>query len=328
MKKIFSSYLKNFIFLRNEKLQDEYITLLKDHNIVSNSNIYFVTKVKKIRFDKNLSIGFNFNLKGNLFVGKTKLPFNYPLINFYFSIPLLQEIFPTKFDLINYYYGSNFKINFLNQLYMRYKFYKDFKINNVLSDSDGKNVYINSGLTKKITNEMDELLIFSENFLGLLDSENLISNQIFKGDIIYIGKSKEITKRTSNHEKFSKFYSQLKDDEELLFYFLEFDDSNLSIEDYKLLNFKIVSNLEIDEITKENRISLIEASLINYFKPILNNQEKNKELIKGNKVKEFLLKNGFTNIHIELITEGLLSKFGNSCISHSNSHDIKFDLNI
>ncbi|MFV7790911.1 hypothetical protein ACNO6Z_08620 [Aliarcobacter lanthieri] len=327
MEKIFSSYLKNFIFLRNEKLQYDYIKLLNENDIVKNSNIYFVTKIKKIRFDKNPSIGLNFNLKGKLLVGNSKISFNYQLINLYFSFPTLNQYFNSKYDLINYFYGSNTKIDFLNKLYMRYKFYKDFKINRNLSDSDGKNIYINSGLTKRITNESDELVIFSENLLGLLDLNNSINNLDFKGELIYIGKSKEITKRTSKHDKFSKFYSNLKDDEELLFYFLEFDDSNLSINNYKALDFKVISNFEIDEISKSNRISLIEASLINYFKPILNCQEKNKDLTKSSKVKEYLLKNDFTSIHIEIITEGLFAKFGNDLVVHSNEHNIKYNIN-
>ena len=73
MQKIFHSYLKNYIFLRNEKLQDENIKLLREHEIVKNSNIYFVTKIKKIRFSKNTSISFNGNLKGSLSIGKDKI---------------------------------------------------------------------------------------------------------------------------------------------------------------------------------------------------------------------------------------------------------------
>lgn len=327
MQKIFHSYLKNYIFLRNEKLQNEHISSLNEHQIVKNSNIYFVTKIKKIRFDKKSSIGLNYNLKGTLFVGKTKIPFNYPLIEFYFSMPEIQNHFKNRFNFISTYYRCNLKINFFNFLCMKYKFYKDFKINKILSDSDGKNIYINSGLTQKLTNETDELLLHGENLFGLLELNNSIGNLDFKGDLIYIGKSKEITKRTSKHDKFSKFYSQLKDDEELLFYFLEFDDSNLSIENYaQLNNFKFISNLEVDEITKENRISLIEATLINYFKPVLNDLEKNNDLVKSNKVKEHLLKNNFTDIHIKLITDGSISKFGNDVIKHNNTHNIKFNL--
>jgi hypothetical protein len=327
MQKIFHSYLKNYIFLRNEKLQDENIKLLREHEIVKNSNIYFVTKIKKIRFSKNTSISFNGNLKGSLSIGKDKIPFNYPLINFYFSIPEIENHFKNKFNFLNTYYGCKLIINILNQWCMKYKFYKDFKINYNLSNPDGKNIYINSGLTKKLTNESDELIIQGENFFGLLESNNAINNLDFKGELIYIGKSKEITRRTSKHDKFSKFYSQLHDDEELLFYFLEFDDSNLSIDNHSLLNnFKIISNLEVDEITKENRINLIELSLINYFKPLLNKQEKYSDLEKSNKVNEYLKKNGFTDIHIELITEGAISKFGNKTINHNNIHNIKYNL--
>lgn len=327
MQKIFHSYLKNYIFLRNEKLQDESINLIKEHEIVKNSNIYFVTKIKKIRFSKNTSINFNGNLKGSLSVGKDKIPFNYPLIEFYFSMPGIENHFKNRFNFLNTYYKCKLGINILNKLCMKYKFYKDFKINYNLSNTDGKNIYINAGLTKKLTNEIDELIIHGENFFGLLESSNAIGNLDFNGELIYIGKSKEITTRTSKHDKFSKFYSQLNDDEELLFYFLEFDDSNLSIDNYPTLNnFKVISNFEVDEITKENRINLIEASLINYFKPILNKQEKDTDLEKSNKVNEYLKKNNFTNIHIELITEGTISKFGNKIIRHNNTHNIKYNL--
>jgi len=326
LKKIFHSYLKNYIFLRNEKLQNENIDLLKKHEIVKKSNIYFVTKIKKIRFN-NVSIKFNGNIKGILSVGKDKIPFSYPLIEFYFSMPEIKKYFKNKINFLNTYYNCKSNINILNKLCIKYKFYKDFKINYNLSNADGKYIYINAGLTKKLTNETDELIIHTENFLGLLESNNAIGNLDFNGELIYIGKSKEVITRTSKHDKFSKFYSQLNDDEELLFYFLEFDDATLSIDNYSILNnFKVISNFEVDEITKENRINLIEASLINYFKPILNKQEKDVNLEKSNKINEYLKKNNFTNIHIELITEGIISKFGNKIIKHNNTHNIEYNL--
>lgn len=329
MQKIFHSYLKNYIFLRNEKLQSESFALIKKHEIVKNSNIYFVTKIKKIRFNiEDITIGFDGNLKGSLFVGKKKIVFSYPLIEFYYSIPEVKNYFKSRYDFLDAYYGCTLKISFLNRIYIKYRFYRDFKINNDLGHPDGKYIYINSGLSKKLTNEIDELLIYGENFFGLLESKGLIDNLDFRGELIYIGRSKEVTQRTSEHEKFSKFYHQLNDDEELLFYFLEFDDSNLSIENYPVLNnFKIITNFEIDKITKENRIKLIEASLINYFQPIINVQEKRKDLRKSNKINEYLKKNDFTNIHIELITEGVLSKFGNKLTPHENTHNIQYNLN-
>lgn len=328
MEKIFHSYLKNYIFLTNDKLQDNQLSIIKKHEIVKNSNIYFVTKIKKIRLDiSSLKIGFNYNLKGAFFVGKEKMPFSYSLVDFYFSIPQIEKYFKSKFAFVNYYYDCNLKLRFINDLCMRYKFRKDFRINKLLSDSDGKNILINSRLSKKLTKETDELIIFAQNIFGLLEANNMLEIDNFIGDLIYIGKSKDITKRTSTHDKFSKFYSNLKDDEELLFYFLEFDDSNLSIDQYEILNnFRLITNTEIDEVTKDNRISLIEACLINYFKPILNEQEKNSDIVKSGKVDVHLRKNSFTKIHIEFVTEGVLSKFGNDTTLHSNTHNIEYDL--
>lgn len=328
MKKIFNSYLKEFMFLRNDKLQNN-IDIIKEHPIVKNSNIYFVTKIKKIRFDlPSIYIDFNYNIKGKIKLGNKKYKFKYPLNNFYMSMPQIGDYFKTEYNFINtYYHSSNIKL--LNNIFMRIKYRKDFKINYQLSDIDGKDLYLHSGLTKKLTNnESDELFIHGDNFIGLLDSTSNIERTNFTGETIYIGKSIDITKRTSTHDKFSKFYSQLKDDEELLFYFMNFDDSNISIDNISNLNnFQFISRTEVDEVQKEDRISLIEASLINYFKPILNKQEKNNNLSETNKVKKFLQHNNFTDIHIELITEGELSKFGNTTIKHSNVHNIKFDIN-
>lgn len=325
MEKVFNSYLKEFIFLRNDKLQNN-LEIIKEHPIVKKSNIYFVTKIKKIRFDlSSISIGYNYNLKGKLVLGNEKHKFSYPLNNFYMTMPGIGDYYQTEYNFMNaYYHSSNIKI--FNNLLMRIKYKKDFRINHSLSDNNGKNIYLNSGLTSKLTNnESDELLIHGDNFIGLLDSSKSKESNNFKGEIIYIGKSKDITKRTSKHDKFSKFYSQLNDDEELLFYFMDFDDSNISIDDMlPLNNFKFITRTDIDEIQKKDRISLIEASLINYFKPILNEQEKNNDFSQTNKVKKFLKKNNFTNIHIELITEGNLSKFGNDTIQHSNVHNIKY----
>lgn len=328
MEKIFHSYLKNYMFLTNEKLQDEQLAFIREDEIVINSNIYFVTKIKKLRFDiSSLKIGFNYNLKGEFFVGRKRIPFDYSLLDIYFSIPQIKEHFKSKAAFVNYYYTCNLWPSFINELCMKYKFRKEFAFNDTLSDTDGKYIYLNSGLTKKLTRENDLLPLYADNLVGLLEVNNLLKIDNFAGELIYIGKSKDITKRTSKHNKFSKFYSQLKDDEELLFYFLEFDDSSLSIDRYEQLNnFTVITNIEVNEITKDNRISLIEACLINYFKPIVNVQEKNSNISHSVKVEEHLKKNDFTKIHIEFITEGALSRFGNNIVPHSNIHNINYDL--
>lgn len=324
--KTFHTYLKNYIFLRNEKLQKPNRKIIQEHPIVKNSNIYFVTKIKKIRFDlNNITISSNGNLKGYLYIGNKKIKFKYSLIDVYYTIPDIKNHFHDETTFLKYFYNCELPSDFLNMLCMKYKFHKDIKINKKLSDEDGKTLYINSKLTYKLTKESDEHVLHGENIFGRLEELNkLPKNLDFLGELIYIGKSYDVISRTSEHEKFSQFQNLLRDDEELLFYFLEFEDSEFSIEDFPTLNnFKFISNLEINEIEKNDKVLLIEAFLINHFKPKINVLEKSIDLIKSPKVQKYLKKNGFDKMHVEINTEGILSKFGNSNIKHNNIHNIQ-----
>jgi hypothetical protein len=326
--KFFHAYLKNYIFLKNTKLQKGYIEYLKEHEIVKKSNIYFVSKIKKIRFCiKNLKIGFNGNLCGALYYGNEKIKFNYPLIDFYYSIPEINNHFNSPLEFLNTYYTCSIPIDFIQQLCIKYKFYKNSAINTKLSNNDGKNIIVNSSLMYKLTNYTDQITIESENFFGLLEQDGLLPKTIeCYPELIYIGISKDITSRTSKHDKFSKFYEELNDDEELLFYFLEFDEAELSI-DNLYNNFKVISNDYVNNINDTNKIQLLETSLINYFKPKLNTQKKDSDLTTSKKVDECLKKNGFTDINIEIdVAEEILSTFGNYRTSHSNKHFIEFTL--
>ncbi|WNL13887.1 hypothetical protein [Aliarcobacter cryaerophilus] len=315
--KIFHSYMKSSIFFTLEKLRDINYQLLKEHNIVKSSNIYFVTKVKKMRFDvSSINFGFNYNIKGKLKYGNRIKKFEYSIPNLLFSLDIeLQNTFGNWKKYVKFLYSYNKKDY--------YPIFYKFKKEHILSEktnSDGKYLVIDSGFAKRAIegHDSNEIFFYADNIFGLLEPFEIL------GELIYIGRSQDVIKRLSKHEKFRNFSLELNDDEELLFHFLEFEDEKIEKELFTKKNFSFIIRDFVDEIEKENRIKIIEAILINYFKPTINIKEKKINLIKSQKIKKYLELNGFTNINIEIDGDGEFMKFGNQYIKHKNRHSIEY----
>ncbi|MDD3264175.1 MAG: hypothetical protein PHT94_04760 [Candidatus Nanoarchaeia archaeon] len=316
--KVFHTYMKKHVFFTMEMLRDHNYNLLSENDIIKNSNIYFVTKVKKMRFDvSSIHFGLNYNIKGNLKYGNKSRKFNYFIPNLLFSLsPELQNTFHNWKQYVKNLYSYD-KKDFYPTFY---KFRKEHRLNEK-TNKDGKYLVIDSGFIKRALEEHDiyEIFFYANNIFALLEPFEIFS------ELIYIGRSKDVMKRLSDHEKFTNFSLELNDDEELLFYFLEFDDAKIEIESFTNINFSFIMRNFIDEIEKETRIKIIEATLINYFKPIINKKEKNINLINSKKIKEYLKKNKFTKINIEIIGDGEFMKLGNEYIKHTNRHSIKYN---
>ena len=315
--KIFHSYMKNSIFFTLEKLRDVNYQLLSEHPTVKNSNIYFVTKVKKMRFDvSSINFGFDYNIKGKLKYGNKNKKFDYPIADLLFSSSSeLQSHFGNWKNYVKFLYSFD-KTN----LYpIFYKFRKEHKLSDK-TNKDGKYLVIDSGFAKRAIKEhdMSEIFFYADNIFGLLEPFEIF------GELIYIGRSQDVINRLLKHEKFTNFNMELNDDEELLFYFLEFDDDKIEKESFININFSFIMRNFAYEVEKENRIKIIEATLINYFKPIINKKEKNIDLINSEKVQKYLKTNRFTDINIEIDGNGEFMKFGNEYIKHKNRHSIEY----
>lgn len=78
-------------------------------NIVKSSNIYFVTKVKKMRFDvSSIHFGFNYNIKGKLKYGNRIKKFEYSIPLFLLDIEL-QNTFGNWKKYVKFLYSYNKK---------------------------------------------------------------------------------------------------------------------------------------------------------------------------------------------------------------------------
>jgi len=302
--------LKDYIFLRSNKLLEN-IQNLKDIDFVNSKQIYFITKIKKIRFKKkSLSIGLNYNFKGSIYIGNDEYNFNISLLdyfNFLWSQKNKEYILPQK--IIQKIYECKFKIKVINTLCSKYKFYKDFKIENI----NNKTIIFTSNLLSVLTKgETNELPIYSENFIGYLIDKKYIQINNFYNKLIYIGKSKNIISRTSNHNQCLQFYNQLEDDQELLFYLIDFTIHQRIFNPNMLVQEKKLSKLDID---------FIEARLINYFKPVTNTIYKDtSHILKTKKFKSYYHNNQFDYIYIGIETDNIMSKFGNEHIQAKNIH--------
>lgn len=263
-------------------------------------------------------------MKGNFKIGNKKLKFKYELPWFYYSMPEVQKQIPNYEAYVNYIFDCNHKSDFLNYLCSNIKFIKGHSV--IDEGLDGIDIKIKSNMISKMTNsEQDTFVLYAQNLFGILDIQSEMNANIAP-EIIYIGKSKGVINRIKKHEKTTLFMNQLKDDEELIYYFLEFDTSSIEQMYNNGLNFAVLVRDELDA-EKNDEIDAIEAVLINHFKPVVNRLEVDGEPEKNKKVIKYIANKGFNKINIEIESDGLFSCFGSGVIPKANRHEININLN-
>ncbi len=283
---------------------DSYMGHFKEKETFKQSNIYFFTKVKKLRFDlKTCKLIGSIDVKIGVTIGDSKIiSFKVPLMNF---IPGIKEMGVTK---------KNFHeiFGWVNGL-------RTCKIN--IDKSSNDKLYFD---------------IFSFNVwiceFALIPEFFETNDKIEKynsPEIVYIGQSHDMLSRMESHSTLHKANTMLKDDEEIRIYFLTFiycygtsNDKKFSTEN-KLFNVMLKhSDTHPDE--HKIKINLLERFLINYFKPIYNDHFKNISIDKNKLVIDTLLQLNIEGVTVGYAMEGSSFKFW-STHAKSNLELVSFD---
>jgi hypothetical protein len=120
-------------------------------------------------------------------------------------------------------------------------------------------------------------------------------------EVIYLGQSVNMLNRLQSHKTLHKAVSQLADDEEIMIYLLTFKYGVGGISKLVNPNSETFNTwLRHDKSSKNylNRISLIERTLIYFFKPMFNIQHVRAKINQDVLVKQLLIKNKVDSVSI------------------------------
>lgn len=140
--------------------------------------------------------------------------------------------------------------------------------------------------------------------------------------VLYIGKSEKLNDRIYRHERIQEALAVIGDENDLYLYSCQFDDSRLIIEKNK----NIFIREEVDDIDTQDRISLLEMSLINYFKPVMNSDYVDSDL-NDSSIFNRALKNKYNKTVVEVDHEGGFWNFGSDKVQPSLRHQIEYQVN-
>ncbi|WP_419677557.1 hypothetical protein ACN2EN_07595 [Aliarcobacter lanthieri] len=149
----------------------------------------------------------------------------------------------------------------------------------------------------------------------------------YKLTVRYIGQT-EITEdyfRFENHEKICEISNHLLEynpQMQILIIFDTFQIQQTLITDIKFLETKE----KIKDIPKNIQKNIVEAALINYFKPKFNDKFVNSFPSNKHSSYDYFYKNALTNIAIEFRNENRAFTIGNENIPYSKSKIINFEL--
>lgn len=142
--------------------------------------------------------------------------------------------------------------------------------------------------------------------------------------ILYIGKSEKLNNRIYRHEKIQEALAVVDDEDDIYLYSFQFKDKriNLSMDDS---NFATYKEEKVNDINAEDRISLVEMALINYFKPKMNSDYVNSDLNQSEIFKRALSKK-YTHFVQEVDHDGGFWNFGSDAVSPALRHEISYDV--
>lgn len=320
MKEIyFNAHLTQSIFFKPEQLYDGNRKILKNLEHIEKGNIYFIAERGKVRVNpKKIKLSSKARLRIDLSLCDGKV------------IREIVDAAPLFID-----FGDMFRKTYGDERTLQ-KHLKsvddadDYK--RLLSKSKSLPI-IGISLVPEVQNKKNIALRLYTPDGQVTDTpfaiHNIISTYGFNirdfPKIAYIGKSSSLSSRIYKHEKIQQALAVLDDDSDVYLYAFQFDSD-------KIINKQLANGQRYlernytSDVANEDVISIIEMSLINYFKPRLNTDYIDAN-ITSNDIFRRALSNKYTQFVMEVIhDEGSFWEFGSETVSSSLTHSIKHNV--
>lgn len=273
--------------LFNEAL-DEYFD---KNSYLNQSNIYYLCKVKKVRFSKE-----NTQILQNNF------------INFHLKCANGKEL-QVKKSIFSVSQDAKSIRDHITSIQTEFSFEEliYFEINSEKSDSEYIEINIRLVGNEDKSN-IQSFKIYPINVWANDDNVDLNNPP----EIIYIGQSENILKRFRSHKTVLKAVSQLSDSEELFHYLITFKVGYGSSKEEFKEDSKIMSLLPNMDRKNDNYWSLInilERILIYFYQPQLNELHMNTPIEKDKAIDKFLKKDNIIGMTIGVGVNGKTHAF-------------------
>ena len=139
-------------------------------------------------------------------------------------------------------------------------------------------------------------------------------------EILYVGQSHNMPERIISHEKVQRALAEAEDNEDIYIYFFSINERVIFAGE--VLGIFDENFGDVNEITNKSRVNLVEMVLINYFRPEYNTTFVNSEIPLNNQVDNFLRKNEYTRMIVEVNCDSKFFRFGSSTVRAKQQHMI------
>lgn len=256
-----------------------FIDIMKEKDSFKNSNIYFITKTKKVRFNlTDTKMDQRKNISTELIVGDNlkRVKCSESIYNL---MPIFSGMFPSRkvFEQIVQSNSSGFSLDYSKETSRRDKLKVELKI-------EGEEDF--------------SIFLLVENFTATCDIN--LENE---PELLYVGQSFRMLDRIQSHKALHKAASQINDDEEIKIFFIDFKyayGGDVPEARFKGGMWNYWLNQDRDSEDYKTKIDLIERYLIHFFKPIYNTQHVDSEMMTDTRVKDIILDNSISCMSVGL----------------------------
>lgn len=306
--KVFYSWLSGSLCIRPYQLYGMYGKIVEKRKEFTDASIYFIVEIEKIRFiPKSIEISRDGTIKFAFLIGNKRT------LDTRISLPRLI----CEDDLPEDFHSLVFGVKDLED-YRKLLRKSNIPFTGIcMNDASNEeklvlNVY---GLDIVTTMEVPPQNVLLRANINIGASPN----------ILYIGQSKNIRKRTSGHEKIQRALSEVNNDKEIYLYFFDFE-TKIFLMGLPVGEFDALDTSNPSKIDFQGKLNLVEMALINYFKPRYNEMLTKTNIPLNKQVERLMKKNKYTQIDIEVNFDSDFWQFGSDMIPNNNSHLITFNL--
>lgn len=317
--KIYNPYLSDSLFFRPEQMYGENRKVFEDIPYIDKGNIYFLVVRNRVRIiPESVELLNTAKIKFEILIDGTKKKF------------IEVDTAPLFIDL-----GSKIKevfkdSNSLQEHMVVVKDTADYMAK--LKNSTKNSLLIGVSYIKDKQNKKSIPLKLhtpdgQEGELLFTIHSILSEFEIDIGDfpkILYIGKSEKLNNRIYRHEKIQEALAVVDDEDDIYLYSFQFKDTRINISKDDS-NFAIFKKEKVNDINAEDRISLVEMALINYFKPKMNRDYVNSDLNQSEIFKRALSKK-YNELVQEVDHDGGFWNFGSDVVPPALRHVIPYEV--